>query len=90
MVAARRLSVEHSQQVNGDTIWHGCAHLQLELVIGIEFSEAPNTFYVMSFCCSLINFFNSYIQATGKLLSKLKVRRTIKPIQNVVGLTYHG
>ena len=83
MVAAGRIFVQHSEQANGKTAWHGCIDHQLELVTGIAFTDAPETMDAMSACRSIVNFFNSSSQAMGKLLSKQQAERAVKPIQDV-------
>jgi len=83
MVAAGRIFVQHSEQANGKTAWHGCIDHQLELVTGIAFTDSPETMGAMSACRSIVNFFNSSSQAMGKLLSKQQAERAVKPIQDV-------
>jgi hypothetical protein len=84
MVAAGRLFVEHSHNANGDTTWHGCIDHQLELVTRITFTDDGETLGTMSACHAMINFLNSSSQAMGKLLSKQKVGRVMRPNQDVV------
>ena len=84
MVAAGRLFVEHAENQNSKTKWHGCIDHLLELVTGLAFSDSPETLGTMSACRSIINFFNSSTQAMSKLLSKQVAGRAVKPIQDVV------
>ncbi len=83
MVAAGRLFVEHSARANGTTKWHGCINHLLELFTGIAFTNAPETVGAMSACRSIVSFFDSSMQAMGKLLSKQQAGRAVKPIQDV-------
>jgi len=84
MVAAGRMFMEHSRAQHGNTAWHGCVDHLLELINGIAFHDSPETLGAMSACPSIINFFNSSLQAMSKLLSKQVAGRAVKPIQDVV------
>jgi len=84
MVAAGRKFIEHSEEQNGRTKWHGCVDHLLELITGIAFTDAPETLGTMSACCSIVNFFNSSTQAMSKLLLKQVQGRAVRPIQDVV------
>jgi len=84
MVAAGRKFIEHSEEQNGRTKWHGCVDHLLELITGIAFTDAPETLGTMSACRSIVNFFNSSTQAMSKLLSKQVQGRAVRPIQDVV------
>jgi zinc finger BED domain-containing protein 1 (E3 SUMO-protein ligase ZBED1) len=69
MVAAGRLLVTRSAELQGNTAWGPCVDHLLECTTGIAFEDTPNSLLVMNSCRKLCGYFSSSSQANDILLA---------------------